>query len=150
MFRKTNIAAFLMLYLMVFAPVMAQLPQQQMPRRNVLRETNEEFFKTEEARRIGDQILVYQRCTGGWPKNIDMARRMSDEELAQVLKDKSRRNDSTIDNDATTMQMIYLARLYQQTKDARYRDAFLSAVEYLLSGQYDKIYHHIYHWHNYL
>ena len=137
MFRKTNIAAFLMLYLMVFAPVMAQLPQQQMPRRNVLRETNEEFFKTEEARRIGDQILVYQRCTGGWPKNIDMARRMSDEELAQVLKDKSRRNDSTIDNDATTMQMIYLARLYQQTKDARYRDAFLSAVEYLLSGQYD-------------
>ncbi len=136
MFRKTNIAAFLMLYLMVFAPVMAQQPQQ-MPKRNVLRETNEEFFKTEEARRIGDQILVYQRCTGGWPKNIDMARRMSDEELAQVLKDKSRRNDSTIDNDATTMQMIYLARLYQQTKDVRYRDAFRAAVEYLLSGQYD-------------
>ncbi len=136
MFRKTNIAAFLMLYLMAFAPVMAQQPQQ-MPKRNVLRETNEEFFKTEEARRIGDQILVYQRCTGGWPKNIDMARRMSDEELAQVLKDKSRRNDSTIDNDATTMQMIYLARLYQQTKEVRYRDAFRAAVEYLLSGQYD-------------
>ncbi|MDR0745309.1 MAG: pectate lyase, partial [Mediterranea sp.] len=110
---------------------------QQMPRRNALRETSDEFFKSEEARRIGDQTLAFQRCTGGWPKNIDMARKMSDEELARVLEDKSRQNDSTIDNNATTMQMIYLARLYRQTGDVRYRDAFRLAVEYLLSGQYE-------------
>lgn len=35
------------------------------------------------------------------------------------------------------MQMIYLARLYQETEDVRYRDAFHLAVEYLLSGQYE-------------
>ncbi len=120
-------------YLTLFSPATAQ----QMPRRNALRETNSDFFKTEEARRIGDQVLAYQRCTGGWPKNIDMTRQMSDQELAEVLKEKSRQDDSTIDNDATTMQMIYLARLYQQTKDTRYRDAFQLAVEYLLSGQYE-------------
>ncbi|WP_239063712.1 pectate lyase [Bacteroides sp. 51] len=110
---------------------------QQMPRRNPLRETNNEFFKTEEACRIGDQVLAYQRCTGGWPKNIDMARKMSGEELAQVLKDKSRHDDSTTDNNATSIQMTYLARLYQQTNDVRYRDAFRLGIEYLLSGQYE-------------
>lgn len=30
--------------------------------------TDMEFFKTEEARRIGDQVLMYQRVTGGWPQ----------------------------------------------------------------------------------
>ena len=133
-FRKTYAAVILIGYLMAFSSAMAQ----QMPRRNALRETNNEFFKTEEARRIGNQVLAFQRCTGGWPKNIDMTQKMSNEELAQVLKEKSRRNDSTIDNGATTMQMIYLARLYRQTNDVRYRDAFRLAVEYLLDGQYEK------------
>lgn len=65
------------------------------------------FFLTDEARRIAENVLAFQRCTGGWPKNIDMARRMNDKELAKVIKDKSRRDDSTIDNNATTAQMIF-------------------------------------------
>ena len=87
--------------------------------------------------RIADQMLLYQRVTGGWPKNIDMARPLSDEERAQVMADKQRRNDSTTDNGATTTQMDFLARVYQRTGDRRYRDAFRRGVEYLLSGQYD-------------
>ena len=70
-------------------------------------------------------------------QNIDMTRNMSQEELAAVIKEKSRRNDSTIDNNATTSQMTYLARLYRETKETRYRDAFRAGVEYLLSGQYE-------------
>ena len=105
-------------------------------RPNLLRETNPSFFKTAEARRIGDQVVLYQRVTGGWQKNVDMARRLTDEERAQVLAEKNRRDDSTTDNNATTMQMIYLARLYQATKDKTYREAFDKAVDYLLSGQY--------------
>jgi PelA/Pel-15E family pectate lyase len=35
------------------------------------------------------------------------------------------------------MQMNYLARLYQQTKDDRYREAFQKGVNYILSGQYE-------------
>lgn len=52
-FRKTYAAVILIGYLMAFSSAMAQ----QMPRRNALRETNNEFFKTEEARRIGNQVL---------------------------------------------------------------------------------------------
>lgn len=104
--------------------------------RNPIRETSEKFFSTEEARRIGDQILLYQRCTGGWPKNINMSRDMTTEEKEKVLSQKNRKDDSTTDNGATNMQMTYLARLYKATGDAKYRDAFNAGMEYLLSGQY--------------
>ena len=101
--------------------------------RNPMRATDDAFFQTDEARRIGDQILLYQRVTGGWPKNIDMARELGPEERAQIARDKQRNDDSTIDNGATTMQMKYLARLYKQTGERRYREGFRRCVEYLLS-----------------
>lgn len=101
-----------------------------------LRRTDKEFFTTPEAARIGEQVLAYQRVTGGWPKNIDMCRPHTPEELAEIKTQRDRRNDSTTDNNATTTQMTFLARLYQATGDTRYRDAFLAGVEYLLSGQY--------------
>ena len=101
-----------------------------------LRRTDETFFQTDEARRIGEQVLAYQRCTGGWPKNIDMAAPLTDAELQRVLSEKSRRDDSTVDNNATIMQLVYLAWLYRATDDARYSEAFRRGVEFLLSGQY--------------
>ena len=105
--------------------------------KQTMQETSPEYFNTAEARRIGDQLLLYQRVTGGWPKNIDMARQLTAEECARVEADKQKTGDSTTDNDATTLQMTFLARLYQQTRDERYRDAFRRAADYLLSGQYD-------------
>ena len=108
-----------------------------------MQETDPAFFQTAEARRIGDQILLYQRVTGGWPKNIDMAKPMSEEEKAEVKSERNRRSDSTIDNGATTTQMLYLARLWQvqiangKSANRNYRDAFRRGVEYLLSGQYE-------------
>lgn len=104
--------------------------------KNIAKETSPEFFQSDEAKRVGDQILLYQRVTGGWPKNIDMAKPLSDDQRAKVLADKQKQDDSTTDNGATTTQMIFLARLYQQTKDKRYSDAFCNGVSYLLSGQY--------------
>lgn len=104
--------------------------------KKILRTEDETFFKTEEARRIGDQVLLYQRVTGGWAKNIDIVKPLTDKERQQVVADKTRRDDSTTDNDATNIQMAYLARLYEATKDKKYRDAFRNGVEYLLSGQY--------------
>lgn len=104
--------------------------------KQVLRTTNADFFRTDEARRVGDQVLLWQRCTGGWPKNVDMVSPMTEEQQRKVVVDKVRRNDSTIDNDATSIQMVYLARLYQVTNDSRYKDSFLRGLDFLLSGQY--------------
>ena len=104
--------------------------------KKILRTKDAAFYATPEAQRIGDQLLLYQRVTGGWPKNIDMTRQLTDEEKAQVLAEKNKRSDSTTDNDATVIQMGFLARLYQATGKKEYRDAFGRAVDYLLSGQY--------------
>ncbi len=105
--------------------------------KKMLREDDTAFFKTPEAIRIGDQLLLWQRSTGGWPKNIDMVSPMSDELKAEVLADKERQDDSTTDNDATTLQMVYLARLYKATGESRYKEAFQKGISYLLSGQYE-------------
>ncbi len=83
--------------------------------KKILREESPEFFLTDEARRIGDQLLLWQRDTGGWPKNIDMVTPMTPAQIEAVTADKSRRNDPTTANDATTIQMIFLARLYAAT-----------------------------------
>lgn len=122
----------------VMALWVMSMPMFAQSRKNAeIRRQDAEFFKTEEARRIGDQILMYQRCTGGWPKNVDMARPLSDEEIAQVKADKARRDDSTTDNNATNIQIEYLARLYKQTGDKRYSNACANGIEYLLNGQYE-------------
>ena len=105
--------------------------------RNLPLHGSAEFYQSAEARRIADQVLLYQRVTGGWPKNINMSRPLNDEERAKVLKDKERRDDSTTDNGATSMQMVFLAKVWQTTKDDRYKEAFVKGVDYLLSGQYD-------------
>ena len=129
--------AFVALLLVgIFAPSMAEA-QRLRPQRNVMRETRKEFFQSEEATRIGDQILLYQRVTGAWPKNTDMVRRLTDREREAVLKAKEHTHDSTIDNGATTSQMIFLARLYQATGEERFREAFLKALQYILDGQYE-------------
>lgn len=129
--RRLLFAATLLFYMAaVIPPVLAQRKNHR------LRETDEAFFATDEARRIGEQVLLFQRSTGGWPKNIDMTSPLTETERQAVLQERSRRDDSTIDNGATTLQLVYLARLYRATCDLRFRDAFRRGVEYLLSGQY--------------
>ena len=103
---------------------------------NPLKSKDKAFFSTPEASRIGEQVLLWQRNTGGWPKNVDMAKPLSEEDREALLAAKSRRDDSTIDNDATTTQMRFLANLYAATRDKAFRDGFRRGLDYLLAGQY--------------
>ena len=123
---KQTLAMLLLVGL--FVPSLA-VAQRLRPQRNVMRETRKEFFQSAEAERIGDQMLLYQRVTGAWPKNTDMVRRLTDQEREAVIKAKTNTHDSTIDNGATTSQMIFLARLYQATGKERFREAFLKALQ---------------------
>ena len=76
---------------------------------------NDEFFKPPEAIRIGDNVLLYQQTTGGWPKNIYMPAELTEQELEDVLASKDEVNESTIDNDTTSTEIQYLSRLYLAT-----------------------------------
>lgn len=98
---------------------------------------NDSFFTTDEARRIGDNVLLYQQTTGGWPKNVKMQEPLDSAEKAAVAGEKTNVNESTIDNGATTTEIIYLARLYNATKERKYLDAFMGGMDYLFRSQYD-------------
>lgn len=96
-----------------------------------------EFFSTAEATRIGDNMLLYQQTTGGWPKNIDMAKKLSDSEKKKVEAQKTNVKESTIDNRATSTEIIYLSKLYNATGNSRYKDAVMKGMQYLFDAQYD-------------
>ncbi len=94
------------------------------------------FFTTDEARRVGDNVLLYQHTTGGWPKNVQMQYSLTDKERLEVEAKKNDVNESTIDNGATTTELTYLARLYNATHEKRYLDGFNAGMEYLFRSQY--------------
>lgn len=104
--------------------------------KQIARNSPDDFFRTDEAKRIADNVIAYQRVTGGWPKNIAIHRPLGNG-LNMILADKKKRNDSTTDNDATILEMTYLAKLYRQVPEERYKKAFLQGVEFMLSGQYE-------------
>ncbi len=88
-----------------------------------------------EAARIADAVLLYQRTSGGWPKNVDMARPLPDADRARVAAERTE-SDSTIDNGATFTQMRFLARVADAAGVQAYRDAFGRGLDFLLAAQY--------------
>lgn len=95
------------------------------------------FFATSEAARIGDNLLFYQHPSGGWPKNMQLQDELTDERRVRVEGMKRGRRYATVDNGATTTEMVYLARLYNATKDMKYYDAVVRGFNYLFEAQYD-------------
>jgi len=95
----------------------------------------DEWSGSAEAVRIADNLLLYQRDSGGWPKNIDMAKPFDEVERPVLLAQK-KETDSTIDNGATYTQLSFLARVYTRTQQERYRDSFLKGLDYLFKAQY--------------
>lgn len=96
-----------------------------------------EWYSSEEGLRVADNILLFQRDTGGWPKDIEMAQVFTDDQKKQIAAQKKATNDSTIDNMATTSQIKFLAKMYAAKPDDRYKDAVLRGLDYLLAAQYE-------------
>jgi PelA/Pel-15E family pectate lyase len=95
-----------------------------------------EFYGSPESVRIADNLLVYQHDNGGWPKNIDMARQLSDSALA-TIREKRNQFETLIDNGATYTQIEFLARVHEATGAPRFADAARRGIEYLLAAQYE-------------
>ncbi len=96
----------------------------------------DEFLTTPEAARIAENVMLYQQNTGGWPKNIRMQNELTDKdrEFALVLKNED--NESTIDNNATTTEIRYMARMYEAQGDERYKASVTRGLDYIFNAQY--------------
>lgn len=76
---------------------------------------------------LADTVLSYQQSNGGWPKNLD---------YASVGKGSGGSDSGTIDNGATITEMVYLADIYRNGGNTKYRDSVRKAAAFLLSSQY--------------
>jgi PelA/Pel-15E family pectate lyase len=93
------------------------------------------WYRGDDAARVAENVLCYQRRSGGWPKNVDMAAELPPARRRELLQGDAA-NDATIDNGATYTQVAFLARVYAGRKDERLRGAFVRGIDYLLSAQY--------------
>jgi PelA/Pel-15E family pectate lyase len=113
-----------------------------------------EWYRGPEALRIARIVVSFQTPAGGWSKNLNMAdhERRPGEHFAgnnvsrylapgdfDTPHDVGWNYVGTLDNDATTTQLEFLARVVTAVgpKDAApFGAAFLRGVEYLLAAQY--------------
>jgi PelA/Pel-15E family pectate lyase len=89
---------------------------------------------------LADNMLLYQRSVGGWPKQVneikvDYSKTLSDAEKASLVADRSHK-DATIDNNATSKEIRYLLKAYQKSQNKAYLSAAENGIRYLLKMQY--------------
>jgi pectate lyase len=118
--RDHVVAAVLLLILAGAAPA-ASGPQKYLAK-------PDDWFAGEDAKRIAANILSHQADLGGWPKNIDTT--------AAPYRGDRKDLKPTFDNDATTDELRFLARMFAATKDDVYRKAVEKGVDYILQAQY--------------
>lgn len=94
------------------------------------------WMNSAEARRLAEVILSYQTPSGGWSKHVDFTQLPRAPGQSFFSENEQWQYIATIDNNATTSQMTFLARLDAAQPDARYRAAFVRAASYLLDAQY--------------
>lgn len=103
---------------------------------DIIRKNDASWFGTEEAKKIAENVLLYQRDIGGWPKNIQMQNELTSSQKKDLIENKKSTKEITTDNGATTQEMLFMSKMYAQVKDERYKESFLKGLNYLFEAQY--------------
>jgi len=94
------------------------------------------WFATDSARSAADHMLTWQTPSGGWSKHVDVMLRPRAKGESFFSENENWQYIATIDNGSTTSEMEFLARANAAKPDARYRDAFMRGLQYLLDAQF--------------
>lgn len=132
--NKFKTAVILALILALNTTIYAQVSKQKWP--DIINKSEPAWFATAEAKAVAENVLLYQRNIGGWPKNIQMQNPLTEAEKQKLIALKPDTKEITTDNKATTQEMLFLSKMYAQTPDERYKNAFLAGFDYLLKAQY--------------
>ena len=93
-------------------------------------------YKPTEITAIADNIVLFQKDNGGWPKNYDMQAILTPDQVDSLLRSKSMTN-TTFDNRTTYSHISYLAKVYSLTKTAKYKAAALKGFDFVIESQYN-------------
>ena len=103
---------------------------------DIIRKSDAAWFGTDEAKKIAENVLLYQRDIGGWPKNIQMQEELTPQQQKDLTALKKTAKETTTDNGATCQEMLFMSKMYAQVKDDRYKESFLKGLNYLFEAQY--------------
>ncbi|HTI08431.1 MAG TPA: pectate lyase [Puia sp.] len=92
-------------------------------------------YQPTDIKNIGDNILLFQKNNGGWPKNYDIFAILTDTQKDSVAATKDATN-TTYDNGSTYNQIAALATVYSATKNDKYRIAAIKGLDFVLRSQY--------------
>ena len=92
-------------------------------------------YKATQLTEVADNIVLYQKNNGGWPKNYDMLAILSPEQKDTLLKAKNDTN-TTFDNRTTYSHIAALSKIYYVTKNEKYRNAALKGLDFILASQF--------------
>lgn len=136
MSKKTIIIA-VMSIVTIFCNAQISSPNYQNRRwRDVALNMPSDWYNSDEAKSVAENVLLAQKEIGGWEKNRDFHKKFSDSERSYYLNNKSEIG-ATFDNDATTTELRFLAKVYAHNKDEHYKEAFLKGLNYIFIAQYE-------------
>ena len=92
------------------------------------RDKPDEWYRSEEGRRIAENVLSWQSPQGGWPKNTST--------MSQAFSGSPDELRGTFDNGATVDELRFLGRAFRATGDRRCAQAFLKGFDHILEAQY--------------
>lgn len=96
---------------------------------------NQPRYKPAQIADIADNILLYQKSNGGWPKNYDIFAVLTPQQKDSLVNAKNILN-TTFDNGTTYTHIAALAQAYSVTGVVKYKDAALKGIDFILSAQY--------------
>lgn len=95
-----------------------------------------EWYSSDEAKLVAENILIAQKDAGGWVKNKNYHRISSESEKAKYIESKPKKGAS-FDNGATITELRFLAKVYSNLNDDRYKQAFEKGLNYIFVSQYE-------------
>jgi len=94
------------------------------------------WYGSTDARLVAENVLLSQKDIGGWEKNKPYHNTFSESEREHYINDKSEIG-ATFDNGATITELRFLAKVYSQIMDERYKQAFKKGLNYIFISQYE-------------
>ncbi len=100
-------------------------------------EKEQPSYSVEQVREIVDNILLFQRTNGGWPKDYDMLAVLTDSQRS-IVEQTRNNEDASYDNGNIHSQVEYLAQAYSQESQPTWREACERGFDFLVRlGSYD-------------
>jgi PelA/Pel-15E family pectate lyase len=127
---------FILILTNVTISLSGQKPISQMSWKEVATGMPDEWYGSAESINVAENILLYQRDAGGWPKNTAFHKSLNEAEKAKINDEKGN-NDAIFDNGATTTEMKFMARMYNKTKNEVYKASFINGLNFILGAQYE-------------